>query len=158
MKDCVGIEGAPSLQHSQAHVHSCVPLLAHTHACSTACHSPVITVCVAECSAAAPALSPGRLGCPAGNVEQHVVCEGLCVPIFGVAFVGDQSFLWLVCWSLVCRAQSRTGGAEGVLWMVVTLPSHTPSPYFLQESPWSSPWLSLPSWWPGWAECICLTW
>lgn len=52
-------------------------------------------VCVAECSAGAPAVSPGRLGCPAGNAEQCAVCEGLCVPIFGVAFIRDQGFLWL---------------------------------------------------------------
>lgn len=140
---------APSLQHSQARVHSCVPLLALTRACSTACHGPVITVCVYRMLCWNPSSVSWETWLPCRKCRAVCCCESLCVPIFGVAFIRDQRFLWFVCWSLVCRAQSRTGGAEGVLWMVVTFLSHTPSPCLLQEPPWSSPWLSLPSRWLG---------
>lgn len=97
-----------------------------THPCTLHClprpcdHS----VCVAGCSAGTPALSPGRLGCPAGNAEQCAVMRVFVFPSFGLPSSRDQGFLWFVCWSRVCRAQPRTGGVEGVLWMMVMVPTH----------------------------------
>lgn len=47
-RGCEDVGRAPSLQHSQAHVHSCVPWLALLSARSAACHGPVIIACVQQ--------------------------------------------------------------------------------------------------------------
>lgn len=126
-----------------------------THPCMLRCLPWPCDHCVyvAGCSAETPALSPGRLGCPAGNAEQRAVVRVFMFPSLGLHSSETRLSSGLSAGDLFAECSRGLGvqrGCCGRWWHC--LPTHHLSA--LCRSHLGAPLGSVPL--PS--EYLCLTW